>query len=98
MNIKECLEAYKKIEGWSIVANFSVGGFEWLGFSKEKTNKLICISSQKSTLVDCENGKIEECNVVYDEKEFLAICEQLPNEQIAIAGEYGGNLPATSCK
>lgn len=36
MNIKECLEAYKKIEGWSIVANFSVGGFEWLGFLKKK--------------------------------------------------------------
>lgn len=98
MNITECLKAYQKIEGWKVIADFAVGGFEWLGFSKEKPNKLICISSQKTTLVDCEDGKIEECEVVYDDEELLAICEQLPNEQIATAGQYGGKMPTTSGK
>lgn len=92
MNIMECFEAYQKIEGWKVIADFSVGGFEWLGFSKKMPNKLICISSQKTTLVDCENGKIESCDAVYDEEELLAICEQLPDEQIAIAGQYGAYI------
>lgn len=98
MNVTECLEAYRKIEGWNVIADFSVGGFEWLGFSKETPNKMICISSQKSTLVDCENGKIEECDIVYDEEELFAICDKLSNEQISIAGQYGGKLPAASSK
>ena len=98
MNAIECLEAYRKIEGWKVIADFSVGGFEWLGFSRETPNKMICISSQKTTLVDCENGEIEECDIVYDEKELFAICEKLPNEQIAIVGQYGGRLPTTSGK
>ena len=28
----------------------------------------------------------------YDEEELIAICDKLPDEQILIAGEYGGNF------
>lgn len=52
MNSMESLEALKKIDDWDIITNFSVGGFEWLGFSKEEPNKLICISSQKTTILN----------------------------------------------
>lgn len=34
----------------------------------------------------------------YDEEELIAICDKLPDEQILIAGEYGGNLPDTTNK
>lgn len=98
MNEIECIEAYKKVNGWKLVTSFSVGGFEWLGFSKEKPNKMICISSQKTTILNCDSGKIEECVADYDEQELIAICNQLPNEQITIVGQYGGELPLTSGK
>lgn len=98
MNSRESLEAIKKIDGWDVVADFSVGGFEWLGFSKKEPNKLICISSQKTTILNCDDGKLEECEIDYDEKELIALCNLLPNEQILIAGQYGGNLPELSGK
>ena len=86
MNDIECIEAYKKIKGWELVISFSAGGFEWLGFSKENPNKMICISSQKTTILNCDSGEISECNVVYDEQELIAICDELANEQITIVG------------
>lgn len=98
MNDTECIEAYKKIKGWELVISFSVGGFEWLGFSKEKPNKMICISSQKTTILNCDSGEIVECNIDYDEQELIAICDELSNEQITIAGQYGGELSLTSGK
>lgn len=98
MNEIECIEAYKKVNGWELVTSFSVGGFEWLGFSKEKPNKMICISSQKTTILNCDSGEIEECDADYDEQELIAICDLLPKEQITIVGQYGGELPLTSGK
>lgn len=98
MNDTDCIETFKKIKGWELVSSFSVGGFEWLGFSKEKPNKMICISSQKTTILNCDSGEMGECNIDYDEQELIAICDELPNEQITIAGEYGGELPLTSGK
>ena len=95
---EDCEEAYERIEGWQMATSFSVGGFEWLGFSKEQPNKMICISSQMSTIVKCDSGKVEECFVDYDEEELIALCDALPNEQIAIAGQYGGELPFDSGK
>ena len=59
---------------------------------------MIIISSQKTTILDCDNGKIENCMIDYDEEELIAICDKLPDEQILIAGEYGGNLPDTTNK
>lgn len=95
---KESIEALKKIDGWEIIANFSVGGFEWLGFSKEQPKKLILISSQKTTILNCDDGNLEECEIDYDEDSLIAYCNLLPNELISIAGQYGGSLPLISGK
>ena len=46
---------------------------------------MIIISSQKTTILDCDNGKIENCMIDYDEEELIAICDKLPDEQILIA-------------
>lgn len=95
-NIEDCIDAYKNINGWEIVASFSVGGFEWLGFSEEQPNKMTCISSHKTTIVNCDSGKMEECVAEYDEEELIAICDAFPNEQIKIVGQYGGKLSLIS--
>ena len=46
MTFDESINACKNIDDWKFVTSFSVGGFEWTGFSKENPNKLIIISSQ----------------------------------------------------
>ena len=96
MTFDESINACKNIYGWEFVTSFSIGGFEWMGFSKESLNKMIIISSQKSTILDCNNGKLENCIIEYDEEELIAICDKLLNEQILIAGQYGGELPETT--
>ena len=35
MNYDESIRACQHIDGWKFVTSFSVGGFEWLGFSKK---------------------------------------------------------------
>lgn len=98
MTAIDTANACKSINGWKISASFSVGGFEWLAFSKEQPGKMIIISSQKTTIVDCNNGKIVECNIAFDETELIAYCDRLPDEKLSIAGEYGGTLPSISGK
>ena len=66
MNYDESIRACQHIDGWKFVTSFSVGGFEWLGFSKKISNKMIIISSQKTTILDCDNVKIENCMIYYD--------------------------------
>lgn len=51
MKYNESIRACQYIDGWKLVTSFSVGGFEWLGFSKEISNKMIIISSQKTTIL-----------------------------------------------
>lgn len=98
MTSTDTFNACQKIKGWKISANFSVGGFEWLAFSKKQPEKMIVISSQRTTIVDCNNGIIEDCNIVFDENELIAYCDKLPNEELCIVGEYGGTLPSLSGK
>lgn len=78
------------ITGWTKIAECSVGGLLYVGFSKRWSNKLLCISTQYSTLVDCDNGEITECKVDYDEEAFIAISSDLPNEIVDIYGAHGG--------
>ena len=73
MKFDESLKACQNIEGWKFVTSFSVGGFEWLGFSKERPNKMIIISSQKTTILDCNSGELENCSIDYDEDELIAM-------------------------
>lgn len=81
-----------KLTGWKCVKELSVGGLEWVGFSKEYSNKLLCISSQMSTLIDCKTGNYDECDCEYDELTYTAVCSLLPNEVINISGQYGGGI------
>ncbi|MBO4524117.1 MAG: hypothetical protein J5723_05470 [Ruminococcus sp.] len=89
----DTLNACKSIKGWEVTATFSVGGFEWLAFSKERHGKMIIISSQRTTIVDCNNGAIDDCEIILDEKELIAYCDRLPDEELYIAGQFGGSLP-----
>lgn len=58
--------------GWCKIAEFSVGGLEWIGFTKKQPNKLLCISSQYISLIDCENGETIKCDTAYDEVNHIA--------------------------
>lgn len=89
---------YDKLADWKLVREVVVGGLEWVGFSKVNTRKLICISSQKTTIIDCFSGEILECNCEYDEEATIAYCDELPDEEISIAGYYGGKLPDSSAQ
>ena len=77
---------------WEYVKELSVGGLEWVGFSKEYSNKLLCISSQKCTLIDCKTGDFDECDCEHDELTYTALCSLLPNEVINFSGQYGGEI------
>lgn len=81
----------KQLNGWLRSAEFAVGGFMWVGFSKRQPNRLLCISSQYISLVDCDTGEIVECDADYDEENFVAISESLPDEVVDIYGQYGGS-------
>ena len=90
--------AVDRLTNWECVKEFSVGGLEWICFSKEYYNKLLCISSQKCTLVDCKTGIIDECDCEYDELTHTALCSLLPNEVINISGQYGGKISHSTQK
>ena len=92
MNCIQVCEALKSIKGWEFVDSFSVGGFEYMGFSNNNSNKLIIISSQRNTIFDCVDGSITDIDAEFDEKEFVAITDMLPDEYIPIAGAYGGQM------
>ena len=96
MTTSDTLDACKGIEGWNIIASFAVGGFEWLGFSKKQPNLMLCISSQKHTVLNCDNGTLQECEIEYDEESLTAICKLVPDEMVSISGQYDGELPLTA--
>lgn len=89
---------YGKLADWEPVREFVAGGLEWVGFSKVDTRKLLCISSQKTTVIDCFSGEILECCCEYDEEAAIAYCDELPDEEIGIAGYYGRKLPDRSAQ
>ena len=92
MNNIQMNEAMKKLKEWNLIGSFSVGGFEYMGFSNNNSNKLIIISSQRKTIFDCEDGSITDIDAEFDEKELVAITDILPDEYIPIAGVYGGQM------
>jgi hypothetical protein len=77
--------------GWT-KASIAVGGLMYVGFSEADTNKLICISTQKQTVVNCETCEVEDCPENYDELELTAMARALGDEVIRIAGIGGGGL------
>ena len=86
----------EKLDGWGVSIEKVVGGFIWLGFSKAEPWKMLCISGDKTTIFDCESGNITKTDCAYDEDALFALCEDLKDDMIPIAGQYGGSLPQTS--
>lgn len=92
MNYKQMHEAMESLNEWKLITSFTVGGFDYLGFSRNNPHKLLIISGQKDTVFDCKDKSITEAVIAIDEKEFVALCDLLPDEEIPIAGSYGGSI------
>lgn len=92
MTSMEVKKALGEIKDWKIIADFAVGGLEWIGFSHKKPELLFVISSQKNTVMNCKTGRIIECDLEYDEEEMIAYTDQVEDEAIPLAGQYGGKL------
>lgn len=77
--------------GWEYHA-LSVGGLMYVGFSDIHTEKLICISSQGQSVINCKTMQKTFCDENYDEDDLIAYAEELGDEIIKIAGDMGGGL------
>lgn len=86
------INALKKLKGWQVVCDIAIGGFEWLGFSQERPEMLFIISSQKNTVLYCNNGEVRNCELIYDEEELVAFSDLVGDEHIHLVGQYGGEL------
>ena len=75
--------------GWE-KETFAVGGLMYLGFSNLQTEKLVVISSQRQSVIDCRTWEKTYCEENYDEEGLAACAEPLGDELIPIAGEGGG--------
>ncbi|MDM1465153.1 hypothetical protein [Myroides odoratimimus] len=85
--------------GWK-KKTFAVGGLTEIGFSKEKPNLLLIISSRGRGVVDCQIGELierdyEEDGDWIDEYNLVAKgIGGISNEIISISGLHGGGLPS----
>ena len=77
--------------GWE-KETFAVGGLTYLGFSAVQTEKLVVISTQEQSVIDCRTWEMTCCAENYDEDDLIACAEPLGDELIPIAGEWGGGL------
>ena len=78
-------------DGWE-KTTFAVGGLMYIGFSNIHTEKLIVISSQRQSIIDCKTGSKTYCTENYDEDDLIALAEELGDEIVPIAGDGGGGL------
>lgn len=78
-------------EGWE-KATYAVGGLMYVGFSNVCTEKLVVISSQRQSVIDCKTGSKTYCSENYDEDDLIALAEELGDEIVPIAGDGGGGL------
>ncbi len=95
-NRKRMLKIIKRIpsgipDGWE-KTTFAVGGLMYIGFSDVSTEKLVVISSQGQSIINCRTGEKTYCEENYDEGNLIAYAEELVDEAIPIAGEVGGGL------
>lgn len=95
-NRKRLLNIIKQIpsgvpDGWEKIT-FAVGGLMYIGFSNVCTEKLIVISSQGQSTINCRTGEKTYCEENYDEDDLIALAEELGEEVVPIAGEGGGGL------
>ena len=78
-------------DGWE-KTTYAVGGLMYVGFSNVRTEKLVVISSQSQSVIDCKTGSKTYCTENYDEGDLIALAEELGDEIVPIAGEGGGGL------
>ena len=78
-------------DGWE-KTTYAVGGLMYVGFSNVRTEKLVVISSQGQSVIDCKTGSKTYCTENYDEGDLIALAEELGDEIVPIAGEGGGGL------
>ena len=78
-------------DGWE-KATYAVGGLMYLGFSNVRTEKLVVISSQKQSIIDCKTGSKTYSAENYDEDDLIALAEELGDEIVPIAGDGGGGM------
>ncbi len=78
-------------QGWEREI-FTVGGLMYLGFSAVQTEKLVVISSQGQSVIDCRTGEKTYCTESYDELDLIACAEPLGDEVVPLAGIGGGGL------
>ena len=78
-------------DGWE-KTTYAVGGLMYIGFSNVRTEKLVVISSQGQSVIDCKTGSKTYCTENYDEGDLIALAEELGDEIVPIAGEGGGGL------
>lgn len=77
--------------GWEC-HTLAVGELMYIGFSDVETEKLICISSEAQSVIDCKTMQKTYCDENYDENDLIAWAEGLGDEIIKIAGDMGGGL------
>ena len=77
--------------GWE-KTTYAVGGLTYLGFSNVHTEKLVVVSSQRQSIIDCKTGSKTYCIENYDEDDLIALAEELGDEIVPIAGDGGGGL------
>lgn len=77
--------------GWEKEA-FAVGGLMYVGFSTVRTEKLVVVSSQRQSVIDCRTGEKVYCTENWDEEDLIACAEPLGDELVPIAGLGGGGL------
>ena len=77
--------------GWE-KTTFAIGGLLYIGFSNLHPEKLIVISSQKQSVINCKTSQKTYCEENYDEMDLIALATELGDEIIPIAGEGGGGL------
>lgn len=77
--------------GWECHV-LAVGGLMYVGFSEIQSEKLICISSQGQSVINCKTLQKNYCNEDYDGNDLTACAKELGNEIIKIAGDMGGGL------
>ncbi len=56
------------------------------------SEKLIVISSQGQSVINCETSKKTYCGENYDKYDLIALAEELGDEIVPIAGDGGGGL------
>ena len=65
--------------GWE-KTTYSVSGLTYVGFSNVCTEKLVVISTQRQSVIDCKTGSKTYCRENYDEDNLIALADELGDE------------------